>query len=699
MYDVLVRFGNVAALLPQYCHIIFQKVCDVTTMNMQPGPSHDTLRRFRGPHIKFRIGKKTLAGVVLTGLTGLMFSFANAAWQGTAAFLAVLLFASVLEIVCGPRTAKVLNIFWTAITPLVVFFLIQHMILGADNLWLFQNLSSIKILLITLNVACCAVPLCAALICTSNYRASVLLEISLLLLFAAIDYFVISFRGSELSPADFLSIETALQVAGEYRFQISVSFAYAMAFGATYCFIGYCIPAAPLRRTLFKFLSGILVCILLIAYITLKSANTRPLLFEKEGSIYNGCILNFTLRCRDSRISKPEGYEAEAIKSLEEKYKSDTSSSQAEKRPTVIVIMNESFSDLSVLGSQFQTSEEATPFFDSLQENTIRGYALASVFGGTTANSEYEFLSGNSMGFLPYGSVVYPQFINGHKSYTIMSFLKDLGYSCYAMHPESPRNWVRKSTYPLLGFDNSYFQEAFPYKNLLRSHVSDQEMYEELISLYEEKVKDEELFLFGITMQNHGGYFTENFPAEIKLEGYSQEYPDVEQYLTLLQYSDRALQYLLEYFSRVNDDVVILFFGDHMPGLSDDFYYETCGGDYTTLDEQMRQYIVPFAVWANYDIEEKYIPCTSLNFLSNYLFEAMGITPPVYNEFLSDVSKIVPAMNSMGYYSLNRGMFVPYDEAAGVEAEILHQYRILQYNCLFDNDRSSVFFPEHSAEE
>lgn len=414
-------------------------------------------------------------------------------------------------------------------------------------------------------------------------------------------------------------------------------------------------------------------------------------MYRLEGTEKNGYSLNFVLKFGNSTVPLPEGYGPETVDKLEQQYVTNISS--PEKQPTVIVIMNETFADLKVLGNELQTSKEIIPFFNSLDKNTIRGYALSSVFGGRTANSEYEFLSGNTMGFLPADSLVYQQFIKVRENYTLMSSLKELEYNCYAMHPADSKNWARESTYPLLGFDDSYFVDDFPQENLLRGHVSDQEMYEQLISLYEEKSRDENLFLFGITMQNHSGYDDPNFPAEIQLEGYSKEYPDVEQYLTLLRYSDQALQYLVEYFEAVEDDVVILFFGDHMPRLDDVFYRETHGGDYTTLDEQMLQYMVPFAIWANYDIEEQYIPCTSLNFLSNYLFETMGTTLPAYNAFLLDVNEVIPAMNSIGYYSKSKERFIPYSEATGIEAEILHQYQILQYNCLLDSDRSHVFFP------
>ena len=60
--------------------------------------------------------------------------------------------------------------------------------------------------------------------------------------------------------------------------------------------------------------------------------------------------------------------------------------------------MNESFADLSVVGD-FETNTQVTPFMDSLSENTLKGYALSSVYGAKTPNSEWEFETGNSMAF------------------------------------------------------------------------------------------------------------------------------------------------------------------------------------------------------------------------------------------------------------------------------------------------------------
>lgn len=101
--------------------------------------------------------------------------------------------------------------------------------------------------------------------------------------------------------------------------------------------------------------------------------------WEQKGSYRNGYILNFVLSIRDCFIAEPDGYSKEAVKELEDQYskETDTVAGETEKKPTIIVVMSESYADLSVVGN-FSTNIDLTPFYDSLEENTIKGHALSS---------------------------------------------------------------------------------------------------------------------------------------------------------------------------------------------------------------------------------------------------------------------------------------------------------------------------------
>lgn len=323
--------------------------------------------------------------------------------------------------------------------------------------------------------------------------------------------------------------------------------------------------------------------------------------WEQKGTYRNGYILNFVLGIRDSFVEKPADYSLDTIKELEDKYGTTAADAdvakETEDAPVIIAIMNESFADLGVIGD-LRTNQEVTPFLDSMDTNITKGYALSSVFGAKTPNSEWEFLTGNTMAYLPSGSVAYQQYVSGN-TYSLVSTLESYGYNCVSMHPYYATGWSRNKVYPLLGFTQSYFIDDFDQSNIVREYITDEELYNKIIAQYEAKDPDEKLFIMSITMQNHGGYTDEypNFTENVRMtNGY---YSDVNQYLSLVNTSDQALEKLINYFSNVDQKVEIVFFGDHQPSLNSSFYRQMNGKGLSglTIDELEELFTVPFFIW------------------------------------------------------------------------------------------------------
>ena len=76
-----------------------------------------------------------------------------------------------------------------------------------------------------------------------------------------------------------------------------------------------------------------------------------------------------------------------------------------------------------------------------------------SAFGGGTCNTEFEYLTGNSMAFL--GTGTYPYTIYDlTRTETLSQQFKDLGYDTTAIHPNHGTNWNRENVYSAFGFDN-----------------------------------------------------------------------------------------------------------------------------------------------------------------------------------------------------------------------------------------------------
>lgn len=625
---------------------------------------------------------KFYCGIVLAVAMFAALQLMGASLRSACALPMLMGLLAVMEIKGNEKVTGFLNILWSIAAVAVLFYLPQFVLrLGIGELSGSD---------IVLGILVTAAVLLFWYIFTRNVRVSVIVSFALLMTLAVVNYYVVSFRGEELSPTDIFAIGTAANVASEYEFFGDITLIYFLCLIIIFCFAGFCIPNFKGKFAKKNSVVMLLAEILMIAVIAVGVSKVETQFFTTCGTQMNGFYVNFLSKLKMSSVECPEGYGEALLQELGERY-ADVSISQDKKSPDIIVIMGEAFGDLRVMG-ELRTDSEVMPFFDSLEENTIKGKALVSVYGGGTCNSEFEVLTGHSMLNLPLKTYPYQQYIK-QDTWSMAAYLKGLGYETLATHPEQAVNWMRDDVYPYLGFEQTKFIEDYPEEKLMRGHVSDMGMYEQMISWYESQKGDSPLFYFGVTMQNHSPYtYSEaDFDSTVNLEGYSGEYPEAEQYLTLTQHSDMALKYLIEYFETVENDVIVVFFGDHMPKL-DSFYEELKGGPLNELQDEINKRTVPFVVWANYDIEEKEIAYTSLNYLSNFIYEAAGIEMPAYDKFLEDVRKQLPAISALGYYSSERQNFAEISDMTENEKEVMAEYSVLQYNALFDHDNYSEEF-------
>ncbi len=356
-------------------------------------------------------------------------------------------------------------------------------------------------------------------------------------------------------------------------------------------------------------------------------------------------------------------------------------------KPNIIAIMCESYADLTCV-ADFATSQEVTPFYDSVSDNVIKGNIYVSTYGGGTANSEFEFLTGNSMAFLPTGSIPYQQYIDSPTG-SLAQILDSNGYLTYAVHPYEASGWNRTEVYQDFGFDQFLSQTDFVNPSYMRGYISDSSSYSKLIDLYNSKPEGQPIFLFNVTMQNHGGYTKQysNFTNDVTLTDFPGEYPETEQYLSLIHQSDKALESLISYFSTVDEPTVICFFGDHLPSLKNGFYEKLLGKDLSDLssEEMLKLYQTPFLIWANYDIKEQSIDKMSANYLSTLLLQTAGIDLPDYNQKLSELYQSYPVINSMAAIASDGTVYPSVSSAP--ENDDFDAYAILQYNNLFDKSR------------
>lgn len=529
-------------------------------------------------------------------------------------------------------------------------------------------------------------------------RIALWVEAVIFAIVGLVNYFVLDFRSAPVMPWDILSVKTAASVADNYNYRLDKQAAIVLALFALVLLISsYC----DISVTFIKLrVSGALISfILLTAFVNYTQSNDCLYRFRLYDKLFtpttmtykDGTVVAFCMQLQYLFVEKPEGYSKERAEEilqegLSQPY-SDIESFQtaleAKNTPNIIVIMNEAFSDLNILG-EFSSSEDYIPFVRSLlegAENTQSGYLGVSVLGGNTANTEFEFLTGGTMAFLPQGSIPYQQYINGEMP-SLASYLKELGYSTIALHPYGATGWHRHQVYPWLGFDSFLSLEDFTSPKQIRKYVSDESDYEKIIQLFEEKEAGKPLFLFNVTMQNHSSYtdaYTD-FTPDVKVEG-SDSFA-LSQYLSLLKVSDREIEKLIGYFQDQSERTLIVFFGDHQPTDSvvrDIWRLNDKSDQALSRKEQCLRYQVPFFIWANYDIEEITGMNTSPNYLGSLTLKAAGLPLSPLHEFLDRLRQDYPVLSSIEVQDARGTSY----EIKEKEEELL-KYAIVQYYLLME---------------
>ena len=542
---------------------------------------------------------------------------------------------------------------------------------------------------------------------TGNVKISITIVTVICYFVAIADHLVVQARSFEIQFSDFSALGTAARVAGGYSFTLSTVTKLAIVLGIVFLtFVIRCrFPSHERSWKRTAFCLGSLIATYLCAVVIYTQFCASFIGYQDKywmyrGSERNGFLVNIIYSASATKVTVPEDYDAAVLEEeldiyLEAEDDGKGSLVESEKKPNVIVIMNETFSDVqniaAYMGKEMKTDVPVTPFLDSLSDkepNIIKGHAIASVYGGNTANSELEFLTGQSIQFIPRNTVAYNLFMTELNSFSVVNNFNNAGYRTVGMHPEQPVNWQRDKIYSYFDFDEIYFMDDFTEglgeDGWYRDHVSDQAVYDKIIDLYENKEDGDSLFTFAVTMQNHGGYTTAGFDYTVNIEGY-ENYTGIREYLSCIKNSDEALKNLIGYFEAADEETIIVFFGDHQPSLSNIASKFYGLDDYSTVEDQQAKYAVPYLIWANYDIDcDRATSVTSINYLSSWLLDIVDSDLTDFQRFVKKVNTEVPMLNSMGWYD-NGGVFHDSTYSAPELSESLKLYSRLQYNAMYDN--------------
>lgn len=434
-------------------------------------------------------------------------------------------------------------------------------------------------------------------------------------------YFVADFKSSVIMPSDLLVLGTAAAVAGSYVYEVSDQILISL--GVALVAVGVAsllAPARPLaRRRVAGNLGAAVACAVLLAAAVLVPSYADDLGVSVSGwnplSSYRsqGFLPSFVKVGQDMVPEAPEGYTDEQALELESTYaaaydetvgateeRATAEAQFAEALPSLVVIVDESFCDLTQdYGDDWGYA--GPQYYNAIDDAVMRGTLTVSTYGGGTCNTEFELLTGISLGFV--GEGTYPfSFYDLSNTASLPRQLAALGYETTAMHPNLATNYNRSIAYPSLGFDTFLSIDDFEGAEQYHSGVTDEETFDRVLEILE--TSDAPQLIYDLTMQNHSAYDQDNLGdvPQYTFEGLDEGgCEQLSEYLACIEETDHALEEFLAELEQLDRPVAVLFLGDHQS------YVSTWMNDAAYPDEEepehsLRLYETTYVLWANYDL-------------------------------------------------------------------------------------------------
>jgi len=415
----------------------------------------------------------------------------------------------------------------------------------------------------------------------------------------------------------------------------------------------------------------------------------------------NGLAAAFIMNVKHTIIERPEGYSKEELARIADSIvtiqqdraqsangvqDNSSASGRAEVMPNVIFIMNEAFWDPMLLPN-VSFSEDPIPTVRGLQQQFTSGYLLSPQFGGGTSNVEFEVLTGLSMSLLPQGAVPYQQHV-GDSLPTLASYFEDQGYYSMGIHPYDGWFWSRNRVYKSFGFERYKSKTGFDNPQFKGAYISDEEVTKSIIE--EVSASDRPMFIYAVTMQNHGPYSKPRYQDhEVQVSGeLTEEAAQILQtYTQGVRDADKALGDLITHFEQSGEPTVIIFYGDHLPMLGEQYSVYLQGGLISSpsawewsLEEWQRMRSIPFVTWSNMPMEKQMYPALSYSFLGSVILDELHMGKPAQFALGSMLAKKLPAMTGALYVDAESQL---YNKVPEHSKSLVDDYLKVQYDLMF----------------
>lgn len=411
----------------------------------------------------------------------------------------------------------------------------------------------------------------------------------------------------------------------------------------------------------------------------------------------NGFLLGFLYNFKKASLEKPEGYSKDKIASIKKEYQKE-----AEKEPNkskkslkdanynIVIILDESFYDTSLIQDEYPfIGPDPLPTFHELMKKYPAGYMYSTDYGGGTANIEFEVDTGLTNYWaktVPYTDIL-PKIEN---ITSIAKEAKAAGYKTTAIHSFTGGMYKRDIALNKEGFDTFITDDKMSHQEHDENslYINDLAIYQDTLDIL--RNSKEKQLVSVVTMQNHAPYYKSNYDEEsyhfeFSPEGWDQNFCDIVlAYLESAYRSDLYLGEFLNGLSELDEKTVVLFYGDHAPGI---FGITRETGDQKNIDATQ---LTPYFIWANFEmtgdfadkkysetlpVESEYskyvtLPTTTPNCLTNSLYGVLDLKRNAERMLLKDACAENPILTT--YYLGNKN---PTGKAT-------ENYKLLNYDLL-----------------
>ncbi|WP_297993396.1 LTA synthase family protein [uncultured Clostridium sp.] len=485
--------------------------------------------------------------------------------------------------------------------PLFLSILLEYNICQNLNTTLKFLIKKPNILLF--NIIICTILFTLVFLVLKKSYISMILHGSILYILSCIEYFKYKTSGSHLVISDLLMTKNLSDVGKFASLKVTYPLVINFILLTFYIFLTYK-NNLTLNFSLKKRVSScVFISLLIIVTLTTSISSNIFSIFEIETKAATNILesneqfndigfLPYLTKTTSENlmdiVNPPENYSYDSIKKLLSVSGTTTTSESISKSfPNVVFIMSESFSDFRVFNS-LNIDDSIYSNFDAVGAEGYIGNCIVPTFGGYTTRTEFELLTGLPTYAINTPSV--PQNLLKKQEIidTFPSYFKSLGYNTAYIHPFSKTFYDRDTLYTEYGFDNLYFDDNMTVETEnFRRYVSDKSVFNQIKDVLQKN--ENPSYIFATTMQNHQPYYGETAEGEDQLS----------YYLEGVKRTSYELREFTNWLKEFNEDVLLVFVGDHFPFFTpDDNVYNRLG---ISDDNANLIYNQKYILWNNYD--------------------------------------------------------------------------------------------------